>query len=519
MPRDVARASLPVLILKLTLVLRAIRKFMNHRTISALFAGPFLLCATIAQAQPPTPGDTTPVEPAPSEAHPAPPPAPLPPPPPPPAAGAQLGANLIPFLSKFKTSIIGFVELDAINDSTQSFQDGASNAPIARSTTYAGQHGRVSFTTRNTQLGIKLEAPEFAGIRASTLCKGDFFGNQPANPQNSGITENNFFSSPTFRLLHCYFKAENDYVDVLAGLTYYLFGQQNSFFPASVAFLGIPGMIFSRAPQLRLSHTFKSKPLSVYIAAAADRPPQRDSDLPDGEAALRLMFNGWKGVHTPGALGPSVDPFSIGVSGVVRTFRVMDLAPVPTHSNSENGAGISVDALVPIIPAERVEDRGNTLTLTGNFITGYGINDLYLGLNGGLKQQNLPLAPGTPPYTAPTPIDLDPGLAAYDPNGFLHAVDWQSYQVGLQYYLPGSGQVWLAANYTYLHSDNIDRIAPTNAKASVFNTQQYYDFSLFWDPTPAVQFGIEYGRVQQTFLDGGTEKNDHVQFAAYYVFL
>jgi hypothetical protein len=495
---------------------------MNYRTIPALAAfaiASFFHHPSIAFAQPPT-GDSPPPpsEPPPADARP---PSPLPPTgaaaPATPTATPAAG-GLIPFLSKFKTSIIGFVELDAINDSTQSFQDGASNAPIARSTTYAGQHGRVSFTTRNTQLGIKLEAPEFAGIRASTLCKGDFFGNQPANPQTSGVTENNFFSSPTFRLLHCYFKAENDYVDVLAGLTYYLFGQQNAFFPASVAFLGIPGMIFSRAPQLRLSHTFKTKPLNVYLAAAADRPPQRDSDLPDGEAALRLMFNGWKGVHTPGALGPAVDPLSIGVSGVVRTFKVEELAPTPSKSNTENGAGISVDALIPIIPVERVEDRSNALTLTGSFITGYGINDLYLGLNGGMKQQNLPLPPGAPPYTAPTPIDLDPGLAAYDPNGYLHAIDWQSYMVGLQYYLPG-GQFWLAANYTYLHSDNIDKIAPTNAKASVFNQQQYFDFNVFWNPTPVVQFGVEYGRVMQTFLDGGQEKNDHVQFAAYYIFL
>ncbi len=187
---------------------------------------------------------------------------------------------------------------------------------------------------------MKLEAPEFAGIRASTLCKGDFFGNQPANPQTSGITENNFLSSPTFRLLHCYFKAETDYVDVLAGLTYYLFGEQNSFFPASIAFLGIPGMIFSRAPQLRLSHTFKGKDVSLLVAGAADRPPQRDSELPDGEVALRLMVNGWKGVHTPGAVGTTVDPLSIGVSGVVRTFHVMELAPVPLKYNTENGAGL-----------------------------------------------------------------------------------------------------------------------------------------------------------------------------------
>ncbi|HEY2514477.1 MAG TPA: hypothetical protein VGI39_26615 [Polyangiaceae bacterium] len=500
---------------------------MKVRVLFAIAAAPILLTANaaLAQQRPPRVGqDDPPTDETslPSKGE-APPPPPGEPPSPPSPAPAPSPAppkwgDLIPYLSKFKTSIIGFVEVDAMHDSTQSFQDGASNAPIARSSTYAGQHGMFQFTSRNTQLGVKLEAPEFHGIRASTLCKGDFFGNQPANPQ-SGVTENNFLSSPTFRLLHCYFKAENDYVDVLAGLTYYLFGQQNAFFPSSGAFLGLPGMIFSRAPQVRLSHTFRTKPVSVLVAAAADRPPQRDSELPDGEAALRLMFNGWKGAHTPGALGTLVDPLSIGVSGVFRTFRVNELAAVPKASRTENGAGISVDALVPIIPADKIEEHGNSLTMTGNFVTGYGINDLYLGLNGGLKQQNEPLPAGSPPYATATPLNIDPGLAAYDPQGFLHAIDWQSFQVGLQYYFPGSGNVWLTANYTYLHSDNIDRIAPTTAKATVFNKQEYYDASLFWAVTPAVQFGIEYGHVKQTFLDGGEESNDHVQFAGYYNFL
>ncbi len=79
--------------------------------------------------------------------------------------------------------------------------------------------------------------------------------------------------------------------------------------------------------------------------------------------------------------------------------------------------------------------------------------------------------------------------------------------------------MWASANYTYLHSDNIDKIAPAASKSTVFNQQQYFDVSLFWDPTPVVQFGVEYGRVMQTFLDGGQEKNDHLQFAAYYTFL
>jgi hypothetical protein len=498
---------------------------MNQRPISIFVALCASICPALAAAQPQgpqaPPGEET-AEPPPEPKTPPAPPAPAPAPPAANGANGNNGANvpnangLFTFFTKFKTSFVGFIEVDAIHDSTEAFQDGASNAAIARSGTYAGGHGRFHFTSRNTRLGIKMEAPEFSGVRASTLCAMDFFGNQPANPP--AVTENQFLSSPTARLLHCYLKAETNYIDVLAGLTYYLFGQQNYFFPSSAAFLGLPGMIFSRAPQIRLSHTFKSSPLDVYIAAAADRPPQRDAELPDVEAALRVMINPWKGAHTPGALGTMIDPLSFGISGLARKYRVQELSPTPLASHTENSAGISLDALIPIIPANSLKERGNSLTATGSFVTGYGMADLYLGLNGGVKGQNLPPAAGAPPGAAPTQLNIDPGLAMYDPTGALHAVDWQSYQVGLQYYLPGSGDVWITGNYTFLRSDNIAQIVPPpkTGVSTVFNKQRYWDVSLFWAITPAVQVGLNYGNTHQTFTDGGEETNHRATFAAYY---
>jgi hypothetical protein len=99
--------------------------------------------------------------------------------------------------------------------------------------------------------------------------------------------------------------------------------------------------VFSRAPQFRLSHMFKTDAVNMEIAVAAVRPPQRDSGLPDGQAGLRLILNDWKGMRTAGGTGTSVDPLSVGVSGVARRFRLPDVRRCRRHQTQTiNGYGL-----------------------------------------------------------------------------------------------------------------------------------------------------------------------------------
>src|SRR4029079_14893858 len=105
------------------------------------------------------------------------------------------------------------------------------------------------------------------------------------------------------RVRHAYMRLETPVLDLLDGQTYHLLGWQNYFFGASCAFLGLPNQLFNRTVQLRASHTFGSTWINVDLAAAALRPAQRDSALPEGEAGLRIAFNRWKGMTTPGSGG------------------------------------------------------------------------------------------------------------------------------------------------------------------------------------------------------------------------
>ena len=88
-------------------------------------------------------------------------------------------------------------------------------------------------------------------------------------------------SDGSLRTRHAYLKLETDYVNVLAGQTYSLFGWQSSFYPATVALFPIPSQAFGKPPQLLVSHTFKTEPVNVEAAAGISRPGQRDSQIPD----------------------------------------------------------------------------------------------------------------------------------------------------------------------------------------------------------------------------------------------
>jgi hypothetical protein len=221
----------------------------------------------------------------------------------------------------------------------------------------------------------------------------------------------------------------------------------------------------------------------------------------------------------------------IAASGTVRTFSLQGtniptttaVAPRQDRTYTENGAGIAIDALIPVIPGDNAASPGNTLTLVGEFAMGYGISDLYQSLNFGLPTQALALPLTAPSYTAPTNVDIDNGIVVFDPNGELHAVDVQSFIINAQYTLPGLDMVDLSGIYSYLTSDNIGKLvaAKESTPASftkIFVKQQYIEGSLHIYITPATRLSFAYCNTLQTFLDAGKETNHRVIFKVNYAF-
>ena len=455
--------------------------------------------------------------------------------------------------AEWSLTIYGFAEADMIGDSTRSFNDGLNSNVIAHNDTQAGDNTRAQFTIRNSRLGFKAAAPPIGGFTASGVLEFDLFGNQPNINGGGGspgvaagagnTTEAAYFNNAALRVRHAYVEIKDPVVDVLAGQAYHLLGWQNYFFPASCAFLGLPNMLFNRTVQLRLSHTFETDPINVDIAAAAVRPAQRDSATPDVEGGLRLAFNHWKGITTPGSGGTGALPAAIGVSGLARQFRVDPYAPLPAPPIPLVGWALAGNILLPLIPVKDSTDRGNALTLTGEFVTGTGDADQYTGMTGGATMPNVNPLPVDAPVNAmgasspqvsmgaaplvgtPYTPDVDPGLVAFDTNGLLHTINWKTLVVGFQYYLPPTGRVFITGNYSRGQSDNIAGLyhpySPTqpwvNSQA-VFKSSWYVDGNIFFDVTPAARIGLSFQRVNQEFADGTSAYNNRYETTWLYFF-
>lgn len=409
---------------------------------------------------------------------------------------------------QWRATIYGFIQVDAMEDSTRSYADSIGSSIVARNETYSGQVGRTQFSIRNTRLGFALESPVVFGIAPSAVLETDFFGNQPNPPTTS---EGTFFDDPILRVRHAYFQLKNEYVDVLAGQTYYLFGWQNYFFPCTLQYLGLPNEAFGRTAQVRLTHTFRTDAVNVDIAVAGLRPAQSDSEIPDGNAGLRMSLNHWKGISTPGNGGTDAFPLSLGISGTVRQFKVDAFTPPPPQSsNSATGWGVSIDALIPIIPGRDANDRGNRLTITGSAVMGTGIADL-VNAGGGASFPVLP----NPAQISPAPVytpDVDNGLVTFDNFGILHTIDWQTFMVGIQYYLPPTGRVILSGNFTEAYSKNMAELYPKGGAeisllTRVAQLSRYADANVFFDVTPAVRIGASFQYTATEYIDGEIPRN------------
>jgi len=469
-----------------------------------------------------------------------PPPAPPPPPPAPPAAHAEAQAapalawvgsspapGLVPAVTigQWRTRIYGFGEVDFIHDSTQAFADlgGQLSTAIPKNYDYGGSRGKVSATARNTRLGVLVNAPDFAAVHSTFTLEGDFMGSQP-----SQASESTLINSPLFRIRVAALQLEDDYVNILVGQAWDLFGFQPFFSPASDYLLPIPGEVQKRDIQIKLSHTFHTQPLDVELGVSVNRPPQGAAEIPEGQAGIRFSLNGWKGVHTPGTdgqrvVGSSLDPLSIAVSASGRRFRVSDFEPTPAgtspdprSSSSANGYALAVDAHVPVVPARSAGDRANALTLTGEVTTGTGYADLLGGLvsNGGgpnAPASNYPMIPGSPDPYVP---NIDPGLVTYDNAGNLHTIDWTTFLVGAQYYLPfASGRVFVSANYAEARSDNVASWGDPGQIPFIFTKTQYVDGNLFWDVAQPLRVVLSYQHYVQTFADGESAHNDRAEMS------
>jgi hypothetical protein len=461
-------------------------------------------------------------------------------------------------LGRWVTTLYGFLEGDVIYDSTQSFTDAAGNAQVLRppgamapfasplpslapgtaqplepSQGYLGSHGQMLFGVRNTRLGLRMQAPGSETVHASALLEMDFLGNQP-----SGVSQAAAFTSPTMRLRHAMFRLETPIVDVMVGQYWHLFGWQEGYLPNTTEIQGVPGELYARAPQVRVSKTFAWDAVRLDAALAAVRPPSL-SEVPETEAGVRVSLPKWAGMHTAGATATALIPASIAITGDVRYFEVPEAASIlPTAMVRTTAGSVAGDLFVPILAA-REDRRDGALSLLGQAVYGHGIADMYSGMSSGVL---FPFVP-TPPAQAAAPAwptNIDQGLVTYDitPGVFaLHPVEWTSLLVGLEYYLPGfDGALWVSGNYSHIESNKVldgDATSSQFARSGDANPGQYFypastaqvrrsedwwDANVFFDPVASVRVGVELAAFYDHYVDGFTATNYRAQASGFFLF-
>jgi len=423
-------------------------------------------------------------------------------------------------LGKFATTIYGFVEADAIHDSTEGLNDLQGNSLVARNEAFTGQHGQLIGTIRNSRWGIRIKAPEFHHIRVSGMIEMDFLGNigTTGYPAAAGqVSENNFFSTAGIRERHINVKVETPIVDFLVGQWWALFGMQPYYHVNTVDFQGIPAELYSRRPQLRISKIIKTEPINFEVHVAALDPVQKASEAPEMQAAMRLVVNKWKGKVTHGSTGTNVEPASFAVSGDMKYVKLpTPISDKPNNTADLVGTGIALNTFLPIIPTSDGGKSGNNLSFTGEFATGYGIADQYTGLSGGVT---FPATPNPTNATPPPvyPQNIDNGIATLDASNQPHYYQWYTALFGLQYYFPiKDGKIWVTVNYAHEESPNTKDFMGT-AK-HVRTSLDWVNADLFAEPVPGFRVGVSYGRTWDNYEDKQQAINDRVMGSAFFIF-
>ena len=142
----------------------------------------------------------------------------------------------------------------------------AGNTTLARPTPTPAATDASSIRSGNCAWPA-LHAPEFYGLRARAVSRWTFSATRPPTPPELVTATAGLFAAPAPQLA----QLETPFVDILIGQSWQLFGWQPYFHAGAVSISGIPGDIFSRAAQIRLSHSFRTNPVNVDVAVSLAR--------------------------------------------------------------------------------------------------------------------------------------------------------------------------------------------------------------------------------------------------------
>jgi hypothetical protein len=189
-------------------------------------------------------------------------------------------------------SLGGFIAMYAIWDSTQ--VNSNLSQPIARDNDPNNQHGRLKLSAERTRMNFTIKGPEVWGARTTGFIEWDFDGGGNEYIITAGAAGPGGGWASTHkarvRVRHLMFRLNWPETELLLGQYWSLLSEDGPE-AAKPGTSGIPGMIWFREPQIRLSQKF----LGVFNAAVAIANPLSGPDdiqLPTDQSANNNPYLG-----------------------------------------------------------------------------------------------------------------------------------------------------------------------------------------------------------------------------------
>lgn len=406
-------------------------------------------------------------------------------------------------------SVGGFIESDAIFDTTRSLTEVAGNTAIAKKGTFAGENPRTQFSLRNSRLIFNFTAPVTDGWKTRGYLENDFLGYDPSPAV--GQTEASNATNPTLRIRHAYLAAENGSFKILAGQNWTLFGWEPDYVLATVSEAPVAGTMYQRTPRIGAVDTLAfGEGQRVELGLSLSRPTQKDSAIPNVDGGIRWSNDNLKSGFSAPTGDIKTQPLSVGLSGTFREFESPQSFDQKTYSPA---AAMAVNALIPILTSDDGKSTAHTLTLTGEFTVGRGYSDEFPSFTGGLVQE----VAGSS-NTNGSNVNLDPGLGGYNAQGSFELVHLRTFNAQLQYHL--SGDTYATLGYGQIYSDNVNDFAGGVGQnsSSLYDSSETYFLNLVHDFTSKVRLAGEVSQFATHYVLGGITHDNRAMLSAFYRF-
>lgn len=428
----------------------------------------------------------------------------------------------------WKVQMGGFVELDAINDSTRSFLEVVGNNPVA-SGGLAGNNGRTQFSIRNTRLAFAVLPPEQDDWITQGYLEFDLFGYQPDSglgtaPNSStgvagtyGNTEGLLYTNPTLRVRHAFFSAAKSGFQILLGQYWTLFGWTPYYLLQTASVQPVSATLYERTEQATITQTIGSpdpKATRLVAGLSITRPVQRDSSIPGLDLGLKLS----SGALRAGFVSPmgdiTAEPLSVAVSGTFRAFETPRSIGSGDYGDQTHylGEAIAVNALLPVLSTTDPADYSNTLALALSFTAGKGYGDELPGWTGNLARLPYGASPALSSGTS-----LDPGEGGFDGNGGFQLLNIETWNAQLQYHLPAGWRSFTTWGYGRLFSNNVGSLVALPGAVQYDRSEVYFG-NFFHDFTRQIRAAIEFDHFKTHYVNAFLGQDDRMMASFWFRF-